>query len=602
MANLTQPRGEETGAEIERSEAPGATTTTTMATTTTSSAGSSSVLDDAAPLEDQTQRLPFARLIAAYLCLCLCYFTSYLDMNTATQTLPTISRALGAGPSIAWAGTAYLLGQTAIQPLSGRLSDIAGRKPVLLASVGCIVVGGLLAGFARSPAWLYAARALNGVGGGGVSSLVSIVVSDLVSLRDRGKYQGFISAAIGTGGAAGPFVAAGLLRTGPEGWRWSFWVPAVVGAGCCVLLLFLLPLKPVRGNGREKLLKVDWLGVGASVTGIVLLLIPISSGGSIWPWSGTLTISMLVVGGFFFVVFLLVEGFVAKIPIMPLRLFRKRSTAILLVQGVLHDFAWQGTQYFIPLYLQTVRGYSPMQSAVLTLPFLLAQSIAGVISGPIMTRLARYIPVLRFGFALWTLGAGLKALFSLDTPIAVYAIVLAIEGAGVGFVHQPGLVALQALSRSEDRAVATSTRNLLRSLGGVAGVAVSTAVLYAVTSSALRDALPPALFARVMDGSWQAGESASAAFETAILDARARGYRVVFVMMTPLIGLCLLGGFFVHDKILNGDEARDEAAGSARPQHENLVLGQRGRDEEATNAQLPRPETLLLGQREEKRG
>ncbi|RYP24450.1 hypothetical protein DL765_000470 [Monosporascus sp. GIB2] len=242
---------------------------------------------------------------------------------------------------------------------------------------------------------------------------------------------------------------------------------------------------------------------------------------------------------------------------MPLRLFRQRSTRILLVQGVLHDFARQETQYFIPLYLQTLRGYSPMQSAVLALPFLLAQSIAGVISGPIMSRLARYIPVLRFGFAFWTLGAGLKALFSLDTPIAVYAVVLAIEGAGVSFVHQPdtrepGLVALQALSRSEDRAVATSTRNLLRPLGGVAGVAVSTAVVYAVTSSALRDALPPALFARVMDGGWQAGEAESAAFVAAILNARVRGYRVVFVMMTPLVGLCLLGSFFVHDEIRKG--------------------------------------------------
>ncbi|RYP48067.1 hypothetical protein DL768_005989 [Monosporascus sp. mg162] len=116
---------------------------------TTSSPGGSSILNDAAPLEDQTQRLPFARLVAVYLCLCLCYFTSYLDTNTATQTLPTIPRALQAGPSIAWARTAYLLGQTATRPLSGRLSDIAG----------CVVVGGLLVGFARSPAWLYAARA-----------------------------------------------------------------------------------------------------------------------------------------------------------------------------------------------------------------------------------------------------------------------------------------------------------------------------------------------------------------------------------------------------------------------------------------------------------
>ncbi|RYP59750.1 hypothetical protein DL769_008418 [Monosporascus sp. CRB-8-3] len=272
------------------------------------------------------------RLIAGYLCLCLCYFTSYPDANAVTRTPPTISRVLEAGPSIAWAASWW-----------------AGSWPV-----SRVLPPG------STP------RALNGGGGGGgdVNSLVSIVVSDLVSLRDRRKYQGLISGAIGTGGAVGPFIAAGFVRTGPEG---------------------------------EKLLKVDWLGVGASVTGIVLLL------------------------------------------------------------GSLHDFAWQGTQA------------SPASSRE-----------------PITSRLTRYIPVLRFGFALWTLGSGLKALFSLDTPIAVYAVALAIEGAGVGSVHQPGLVALQAFSWSEDRAVAASTRNPMGS---------------SVAWPALRDALLPALFARVMDSS-----------------------------------------------------------------------------------------------------
>ncbi|KAI1249079.1 hypothetical protein MGN70_008687 [Eutypa lata] len=224
-------------------------------------------------IKDQSVRLPFARFMAAYLCLCLCYFTSYLDMNAVTLSLPTISKSLNAGPSITWAGTAFLLGQTSFQPLFGRLSDIAGRKPVMMAAVFCICAGGLLAGFARSPVWLYVARAMNGAGSAGISSLVAIIVGDLVSLKDRGKYQGLIAISIGTGGMCGPFVAAGLVRTGPEGWRWAFWVPSMVAAGCLVLMFFLLPLKSVKGNGREKLLKIDWFGVGASVTGIVLLLV-----------------------------------------------------------------------------------------------------------------------------------------------------------------------------------------------------------------------------------------------------------------------------------------------------------------------------------------
>lgn len=224
-------------------------------------------------LDDQTQRLPFPRLMAAYLCLCLCYFISYLDMNAVTTSLPTISDALHAGPGITWVGTACLLGQTSCQPLYGRISDIIGRKPILLFSVGCIVVGDILCGFAQTPIWLYTSRAVTGIGGGGISSLVAIIVSDLVSLRSRGKYQGIISLAIGTGAASGPFVAGSLIQTGAGGWRWVFWVPSIAAACCYGLLVFLLPLKPVSGNWREKVGKIDWLGVVVSVAGIVLIMV-----------------------------------------------------------------------------------------------------------------------------------------------------------------------------------------------------------------------------------------------------------------------------------------------------------------------------------------
>jgi MFS family permease len=228
-------------------------------------------------LQDQSQRLPFFRLILAYLCLCFCYFISYLDMNSVATSLPTISEALDAGPTVTWVGTSYLLGQLSFQPLYGRISDITGRKPVLLFSMGCIVIGGLLCGFARTPVWLYVCRTISGIGGGGISSSVAIIVSDLVSLRSRGKYQGFISLAIGIGAASGPFVAAGLIQLTTDGWRWAFWVPSIMGAICFVLLLLLLPLKPVSGSFKEKARKIDWMGVMASIAGIVLTVVSISS-------------------------------------------------------------------------------------------------------------------------------------------------------------------------------------------------------------------------------------------------------------------------------------------------------------------------------------
>ncbi|KAJ4108659.1 hypothetical protein NW768_012191 [Fusarium equiseti] len=190
------------------------------------------------------------------------------------------------------------------------------------------------------------------VGGGGVSSSIAIIVSDLVSLRSRGKYQGFISLAIGTGAASGPFVAASLIQTHSqgEGWKWAFWVPSIIAACCFALLLFLLPLKPVTGSLSEKVRKIDWLGVVTLIPAIVLVVMSINSGGSIWPWKDVKTIVILVIVILFLILFIAIEAFVAKMPIIPLRLLATRSASVLILFGFLYDFVWQITQYFIPLY------------------------------------------------------------------------------------------------------------------------------------------------------------------------------------------------------------------------------------------------------------
>lgn len=225
-------------------------------------------------IHDQTSRLPFGRLMSAYSCLAAIYFISSLDINSVATALPVISRSLDAGNSITWTGTAYLMGQTSFQVLYGRLSDIFGRKPVLMISVGFLVFGDTLCGFAQNSTWLYICRALSGIGGGGISSLVQIVVSDLVSMKDRGKYQGLLNGAIGLGSSAGPFIAASLLRDSvSEGWRWIFWVPPILASICAVLMWRFLPLKAVSGSWKEKLGKIDWSGLGVAVFGMVFFLV-----------------------------------------------------------------------------------------------------------------------------------------------------------------------------------------------------------------------------------------------------------------------------------------------------------------------------------------
>ncbi|KAL1641041.1 hypothetical protein SLS58_006313 [Diplodia intermedia] len=342
-------------------------------------------------IHDQTSRLPLPKLLTAYSCLAAIYFISSLDINAAANALPAISRSLNAGTSITWAGASYLMGQTAFQPLYGRISDILGRKPVLLASIACLIVGDVLCGSARSAPWLYACRALAGVGGGGISSLVQITVSDLVSLRERGRYQGLLSGAIGLGSGAGPFLAAALVGADGdgEGWRWIFRVPPVLAAACAAAMAVALPLRSVRGGWREKVAMVDWAGLGAAVVGVLFVLIPINSGGSTWPWNSALVVSMLVVGAASLAVFVVVERRFAALPMIPPRLFARRATTVIYLQSALYNCVWQVDMYFLPVYFQDVRGFAPLRSAALILPLLLLQSVAGVLSGPLMTKLAR---------------------------------------------------------------------------------------------------------------------------------------------------------------------------------------------------------------------
>lgn len=173
-----------------------------------------------------------------------------------------------------------------------------------------------------------------------------------------------------------------------------------------------------------------------------------------------------------------------------------------------------------------------------------------------LTSNGRYNPVLRSGMALWTLGAGLKILFGLQTPISVYVITLIIEGIGIGFVLQPALVALQALAGPEDRAVATSTRNLMRMLGSVVGLAVSTAIQLAVTEANVPNSIPAGLRTEVINGMWQPGDQGSAEWESTILNAKMKGVRAVFIMLVPLVGICLLACWWIPDTVLEGDHGK----------------------------------------------
>lgn len=227
-------------------------------------------------LHDQVNLLPFRQLMVAFITLSITLLIGFIDQNGISVTLPTIAKDLNAEATMSWAGTSSLLANTTFQMLYGRLSDIFGRKTVYLAAIALLAIADLLCGLSQNAAMFYVFRGLAGVGSGGIINLAMIIVSDIVTLEQRGKYQGIIGAMIGLGNVIGPFLAAGLVHH--TTWRAFFWLLAPLGGVSFVVAYFFLPSKPPTAGFKESVKKVDWMGSLFSSIAVIFILIPVSGG------------------------------------------------------------------------------------------------------------------------------------------------------------------------------------------------------------------------------------------------------------------------------------------------------------------------------------
>lgn len=266
-------------------------------------------------LHDQTNILPFAQLMVVFTGLATSLVITFIDQNGISVTLPTIANDLGAQNTISWAGTSSLIANTMFTVLYGRLSDIFGRKVVYLSALVLLCIADLLCGLSQNPAMFYVFRGLAGVAGGGVTSLTMIIVSDVVTLEQRGKYQGVLGASLGVGNIIGPFIAAAFIMRST--WRGFFWMISPLAALSAVVGYFLIPNNARKDGFRKNINRIDWFGLLASSIGIIFLLIPISGGGSYFRWDSPMVIAMLVIGGCAFVAFVFIEWKVASLPMLP---------------------------------------------------------------------------------------------------------------------------------------------------------------------------------------------------------------------------------------------------------------------------------------------
>ncbi|KXK60025.1 multidrug MFS transporter [Micromonospora rosaria] len=408
-----------------------------------------------------------------------------LDQTIVGTALPTIVGELGGIDHYSWVVTAYLLASTASTPLYGKMADLYGRRPVFLFSIGTFLLGSLLAGLSQDMTQLIVTRGVQGVGAGGLMTLAFTIISDVVSPRERGRYQGLFGAVFGVSSVAGPLVGGYFAETN---WRWIFYlnVPlAILAIAVCTRVLRLVPF-----TRREH--RVDWLGAALLVAGVSCLLLALSWGGTSYPWGSTVIVGLFVAGAVLAVLFVLQEARTAE-PILPLRLFRGRTFCLANAAGFVLGLVMFGSIIFIPLYLQIVKGASPTRSGLLMLPMMAGIIVTSVLTGRAMSRIGRYkwFPVA--GAVVLLVGMLLFTRLRVESSLWVAFGFMVVIGVGLGLCMQSLILGVQNSVDPRDLGAGTSSATFFRSLGGSFGVAILGAVLSARLGTELADRLPGAI-------------------------------------------------------------------------------------------------------------
>ncbi|HVK23704.1 MAG TPA: MDR family MFS transporter [Actinokineospora sp.] len=409
-----------------------------------------------------------------------------LDQTIMASAMKTIADQLHGQTIQAWATTAYLITATISTPLYGKLSDIFGRKPMYLTAISFFLLGSVLSGIAGSMYELAAYRAVQGLGAGGLMSLALAIIADMVSPRERSKYQSYFMGVWGLSSVAGPVVGgffAGLDNfAGLEGWRWVFLlnVPIALVALAVVAKFLNVPHKPVPQ-------KVDYWGAIALTVGLVPLLI-VAEQGRVWGWGTERSLAMYAIGVIGLVWFVWNERRMGDAALLPLRLFQRQAFSLLNVVNFIMGVGMFGMMMSLPLYLQIVKGASPTESGLMTLPLTFGILFAAIASGRVISRTGRYRIFPIIGLGVTAVSMFLFAQIGVDTSLTASMLIMLLAGAGLGLCMQPLILAIQNDVEPKDIGVATSSATFFRSIGGTVGTAVFLSILFTVVGDRISDA------------------------------------------------------------------------------------------------------------------
>ncbi len=489
--------------------------------------------------------------------LLLGMFVSMLASTVVSTSLPVIIHDLeGTQAAFTWVVTATLLTTAISTPIWGKLADLTNRKVLYQLAIVIFVLATAAAGFSQSPEMLIAFRAVQGIGAGGLAALSQVLMADIISPRERGRYMGLFGAVMAVATIGGPLL--GGVITDAWGWRWNFFValPVAVAALLIVQRTLHIPAHP------RKETRIDYLGIVLLSASVSLLLIWVTLAGDSFEWMSVETLLMVggaVIGAMLFVI----TELKVREPLVPLTLFRNLTFTLSVIASIATGIAMFGASVFLSQYMQLARGATPTEAGLMTIPMIGGLLVASIGVGALITRTGRWKPFLIVGALLLIGGASLLSTIHYDTDFTLVSIYMAMLGAGIGMTMQNLVLVVQNTSRPTEIGVASSGVTFFRSLGGTIGVSVMGAALASQVTTLVSDRKDdiqaalvslgdqaPTWAAQLQSGTLPQVSAMPEALRIVFEDIYATGISHSFLIAVPFAVLSLIAIVFLPNKPL----------------------------------------------------